>query len=436
MPVKAGHVTISLAEFSIGIVLPSDVVDAQNSGVLLLSKGIPVTEQLLTRLKERGISRVVVDAQAAAVIRGARGKAVQRTPAKPAAAPQEKPRDRLQRPKTALPEKSQAKELESRKVQQKQNLEAVFQSARNQTAPSAALTREIISESVSHIQADIDVFLQVALENSEASELHEHCLATSQLAMSVGLMEGLSEQAIHDLGAGCILSRIGQSSTATQFARQMRELRGIEMLDLQRTPSRTFDFLQNMRDISVGARSIAYQIFERFDGSGYPRGRAGNQISPLARLAAVCDVYVALTSPRPHRCPYEPYVAVEMLIQETRARKFDPLTMRALLRTIGLFPIGSFVSLSDGQVGQVVRNHGEKYDQPVVHIFLDSYRTCIRDDQTTLDLSQIEGLKVASAISSEDMQRLMADFATPAESATDKLPFTDVVAEPDAALTA
>ncbi|MFO0917747.1 MAG: HD domain-containing phosphohydrolase [Planctomycetaceae bacterium] len=436
MTVKTGHITVSLSEFSIGIVLPSDVVDVQNSGMLLLSKGIPVTEQLLTRLKERGINRVAVDAKSAAVIRGARGRSAPRSPAKnpPAAAP-EKPRDRVQRPKTPLPPKAKAKELQNCKAQQKQNLEAVFQSVRNQTAPSAALTRAIISESVNQIQADIDVFLKVALENSEASELHEHCLAASQLAMSVGLMEGLSEQAIQDLGAGCILSRIGQSAAATQFARQMRELGVIEMLDLQRTPSRTFDFLQNMRDVSVGARSVAYQIFERFDGSGYPRGRAGNQISPLARLAAVCDVYVALTSPRPHRGPYEPYAAVEMLIHETRAKKFDPLAMRALLRTIGLFPIGSFVRLSDGQIGQVVRNHREKYDQPVVHIFRDSYHTCVREDQSTLDLSQVEGLRVISAISSDAMQRLMAEAIVP-DAPAGELPFVDAAVEPVGALSA
>ncbi len=60
---------------------------------------------------------------------------------------------------------------------------------------------------------------------------------------------------------------------------------------------------------------------------------------------------------RPHREAFEPYVAIEMLIKETAKANFDPLAIRSLLRTVGLFPIGSYVRLSDGSVGQVIRNH-------------------------------------------------------------------------------
>lgn len=408
MAAKSAQITVSLSELKVGMVLPADVADARNATVLLLGKGIPVTEQLLNRLKDRGVSRVSVDEESAAIIRN------QSTPRKPAPAPKPvketqapKLRDRRQQPVSRLPARSLAQQVMTRKQQHSANLQAVFSTAQKNSTPSGALAREIISDSVENIMSDIDVFLKVALENSESSELHEHCLAAAQLAMSVGLMEGLDQQAIQDLGAGCVMSRIGQSDAATHYAEQMRELSQTELVDIKRTPSRTFDFMQKMRDMTVGARNVAYQIFERFDGSGYPRGRCGNQITPLARIAAVCDVYVALTSPRPHRPAYEPYAAVEQLLQETRKGRFDPLALRGLLKTIGLFPIGSFVRLSDGSVGQVSRNHHDCYDRPLVHLFIDAAGNCVRDNEITLDLETRPELNIASAVASELIQELM-----------------------------
>jgi HD-GYP domain-containing protein (c-di-GMP phosphodiesterase class II) len=408
MAAGSGRVVINLSELRVGVVLPADVNDAKNASVLLLRKGTPITPQFLDRLRNRGIGQVTVDAESAAILRGhAPAPAAKPLPRIPKTPVVEKPIERMKRPQATIPSRAVAKKVMAAKATHARHLQEIYSTASKRSTASAVLARELIAESVTHITADIDVFLKVALETSESSEVYEHCLAAAQLAMSVGIVEGLGDQAIQDLGAGCVLSRIGQSDEATRHAEQMRELTLIEMMDLKRTPSRTFDCLQNMREISVGARNVAYQVFERFDGSGYPRGRAGAQINPLARIAAVCDVYIALTSPRPHRIAYEPYAAVEILLAETRAGKFDPAAMRGLLKTIGLFPIGSYVRLSDGTVGQVVRNHHEQYDRPVVHLLLDNQANCVKEQEQSIDLSTRTDQSIDSAISTEFVQELM-----------------------------
>ena len=123
---------------------------------------------------------------------------------------------------------------------------------------------------------------------------------------------------------------------------------------------------------SCGTRQVAYQMFERWDGSGYPRGRAGVQIHPLACVAAVADVYVALSSPRPHRPPFTPYAAIEQLIADTRRGLFDPRAIRGLLQVVCLFPLGTYVELNDGTIGCVVRNNSEAYDRPVLELLCDA----------------------------------------------------------------
>jgi HD-GYP domain-containing protein (c-di-GMP phosphodiesterase class II) len=417
MASNAENLTIPVTELRIGMVLPSDVFDARNSTVLLLSRGIPVTQQLLDRLKSRGVQQLSVDPAAAAVIRG---EAAPRRGAtrKAAPAPTQRQAEPVARPKGAAPPTRAMPSAETKRTMTAAKREAagklklIFASAHRNKAANCTLAKQLVADSVSHIMSDIDAYLKVALSTSESSEVYEHCLAVAQLAMSVGCCEGMDRQAVTDLGTGCILSRLGQSETAKQTTEKMQTLDQTAMLDVKKTPARTFDLLQDMRDISVGARGVAYQIFERFDGSGYPRARAGNQIAPLARIASACDVYVALTSPRPHREAFEPYVAIEMLIKETREGKFDPLAIRSLLRTVGLFPIGSYVRLSDGSVGQVIRNHRDHYDRPVVHLFFDADVNEIQAENRTLDLHEAPEILVESAVPASLVQDMLMPMSS------------------------
>jgi HD-GYP domain-containing protein (c-di-GMP phosphodiesterase class II) len=134
-------------------------------------------------------------------------------------------------------------------------------------------------------------------------------------------------------------------------------------------PIFVFDMLKDASHIPNRSAFIAYQIHERCNGKGYPRRREANQIHFLSKVAAVADVYVGLVSPRPHRPGMLPYLAVERLLHGVRNGLFDRTAVRALLNTISLFPIGSYVELSDGRVGRVLRANGERYDRPVLEVW-------------------------------------------------------------------
>src|SRR5208283_5410057 len=109
-----------------------------------------------------------------------------------------------------------------------------------------------------------------------------------------------------------------------------------------RHPVAVFDVLQHHWDhIPAAARMTAYQVHERCDGSGYPRGRTGGQITELSRVAAVADAFVALVSPRPYRPSMIPYYAMETMLKLVRRGLFDHRFVRALLETVSLFPLGS-----------------------------------------------------------------------------------------------
>jgi HD-GYP domain-containing protein (c-di-GMP phosphodiesterase class II) len=145
----------------------------------------------------------------------------------------------------------------------------------------------------------------------------------------------------------------------------------VEFAEIKRTPGRVFDMLSTI-DFPLVARTVAYQIHERWNGTGYPRRKAGNQIHVLARVAGVCDAYVSLSSPRPHRPAFSLYAAVVQILADARAGLFDPQTIRHFLRTVSLYPIGAYVRLSTGQIGRVVRTSPDAYDRPSVEIVGES----------------------------------------------------------------
>ncbi len=121
--------------------------------------------------------------------------------------------------------------------------------------------------------------------------------------------------------------------------------------------------------MSLTSRMVAYQIHERCNGNGYPRNRQASMIHQAAKVAAVADVYVALVSPRSHRPALMPYYAVEHLIYGVKDGQFDSSAVRALLKTISLFPIGSYIKLSDHRVARVIRANPEHFGRPVVEVW-------------------------------------------------------------------
>ncbi|NLB82795.1 MAG: HD domain-containing protein, partial [Synergistaceae bacterium] len=117
--------------------------------------------------------------------------------------------------------------------------------------------------------------------------------------------------------------------------------------------------------------SIIRNHHERWSGDGYPDGLRENRISLHARIAAVADVFDALTAKRVYKDPMKSREAVTMII-ESSGKSFDPAIVRALLVSVGLFPPGTMVELSDGSIGVVTGARSTDIYLPQVLLTTDS----------------------------------------------------------------
>lgn len=252
------------------------------------------------------------------------------------------------------------------------------------------------SSYVKHLINDSDIVLSVAAEATGDDASSDQALKTALFSMALGAELGWNEEDVRDVGLIAMVQDWGMELVDPRIRQAPRALNRHESFELMKHPIYSVDLLARLTAPPKMTTVVAYQVHERIDGSGYPRGREERMIHPFARTIQVADAYVAMTSARPWRDAMMPYAALECLLRQAKLRQVDGRVVRALLQLISLFPIGSFVSLSDGSVAQIMRRNGDDYTRPLVKRLQDERGRNLRERELC-DLAE-HGLSIVSAL--------------------------------------
>jgi HD-GYP domain-containing protein (c-di-GMP phosphodiesterase class II) len=149
---------------------------------------------------------------------------------------------------------------------------------------------------------------------------------------------------------------------------------------------------------------------ERLDGTGYPNGRRDEQIGALPRLLAVCDVYAALCSARPHRPTRETRTALTDTLLLADNGALDRYHAERLLH-LSFFPVGTVVELADGAVAIVVATHQIRRDlstpaRPVLAVLTDPQRQALPAPRH-IDLAEAEGHSIVRSLSATERRAVL-----------------------------
>lgn len=220
------------------------------------------------------------------------------------------------------------------------------------------------------MQQDLDVVLGQVVTPAEDRYLIQHSLAMAILGMAIATEMRFDERNVLLVGLTGLLHDMGMQRVPKDLRDLPRRLNDKEYQEVMKHVVYTAEILE-ARGLPSAVRLASYQIHERCDGSGYPRGKDRHQIHPIAHILAVADVYTALISPRPYRRAMLPYSAMEYLLRQTGNAVFDPQAIRGLLQVVSLLPVGSYLILNDNRVGRVIRSNPE-YDRPVIEVLFDA----------------------------------------------------------------
>lgn len=419
---SASMARVPISTLTLGTVLTAPIFDPHSAGTKLLGKNVEVDAHFLEQLSKRGIESVVVDKcdlarLQAGVPQGVARRASDHQYLRTArtnhqtieideriacegfdgdlSLPSTSVKDRLGPTPDSPYEPAEKTEMLARREAQVEYLDGLFVDLLKGNAAADQTLSNVCRDSVKSITDDRDLFLCLGINPFDVNYPARHSLHVCSLAISIGVMLGLDDASLNDLGTGCLIHDVGMKKMSLQVFGEKRKLTDRELVMLAEHPILTLEALAcpGVR-ISRVARIVAYQIHERGDGSGYPRGRSFDEIHPLARIASVADAYVGLVSNRTHRKAMMPYHAIEKILRDVSVGLFDTKAVRGLLHAISLFPIGSFVQTDDHQIARVVRANGESYDKPVVE-FWNPKSQCFQSD--LVDLSRESSIRIVRA---------------------------------------
>ncbi len=174
------------------------------------------------------------------------------------------------------------------------------------------------------------------------------------------------DERLTELGLGLVLHDVGKLAIPHEILHKPGKLTPAEWNLMKLHPHAGRELLANS-GISPLAMSIVLRHHERWDGSGYPDGLRGEEIHEMSRIAAVADVYDAVTSERVY-APAEPAHVGVRTIRENAGRGFDPHIAEVFSRLVAPFPPGVEVDLDDGRHAIVVSVPEANLDRPVVRV--------------------------------------------------------------------
>lgn len=179
-----------------------------------------------------------------------------------------------------------------------------------------------------------------------------------------------------------LLHDIGKSLIPREILNKPGKLTKDEFEEIKRHPVYGYRALEKIPGMNKDICRAVLLHHEREDGTGYPMGVKGDQISPIAKIIAVADIYDAMTSNRIYKAKESPFEVFDMMENETFGY-LDPRVVTAFLGNIAAYYIGDFVKLTTGEIGEIVYINPRHASQPVVKV-ADTY----------IDLSQTTGKKI------------------------------------------
>lgn len=231
--------------------------------------------------------------------------------------------------------------------------------------------------------------------------LLEHSVNLSVLMSLFGNYRNLPADVLHQTIVGALLHDLGKILTPDEILHKPGRLSAEEFEVMKMHARHSRDILASTEGIGEIAVITAAQHHEKLDGSGYPEGLKGDEITEYGRMVAITDVYDAITSDRVYHKGMTPTQGLKKLL-EWSGDHLDPDLVRQFIRCIGLYPVGSLVLLESGRLAVVVETNEQDQRLPVVRVM---YHTRFRLPITveTIDLARAGNQdRIVRAVDPED----------------------------------
>jgi HD-GYP domain-containing protein (c-di-GMP phosphodiesterase class II) len=251
------------------------------------------------------------------------------------------------------------------------NMNKIIKNLNNANKSEAKNSLRIVENLIEYIIESGDINRSLYDIKTYDNYTYVHCIDTGIMVTFLGESIGFSLDELIELGKGGILHDIGKTKIPSTIINKKGKLTEKEFLEIKNHPIYGKDILVKNMSISDIILNAVEQHHEKVDGSGYPYGLHGNQISKFGKAVCICDVYDAVSNDRIYRKKFKPNEAYELILGGSGSM-FDKEMVVNFKETFAIYPLGSCVRLSNKVEGYVVRQNKGFPDRPVIRVLYDS----------------------------------------------------------------